>query len=101
MRPKRRACVVAATVESRRQLLREQARRLGAMALGADGRRRAQKQRTPSSEFLLFVRGLPAEYGFSMAVDHQPGCDLARGCAVDTVGIDVPVTRSRCRIAVN
>src|SRR5206468_12608834 len=68
MRPKRRACVVPATIESRRELLRKQTRRLGAMALCADGRRRAQKHRTPRSEFLLFVRGLPAEYRFSMAV---------------------------------
>src|ERR1700680_3692080 len=101
MRPKRRASVVAAAVESRRELLRKQARGLGAMTLGADGRRRAQKHRTPGSEFLLFVRGLAADEGFFIVVDHQSGCDLARGGAVDAMGIDVPVTRSRLRIAVN
>src|SRR6266851_4146309 len=101
MRPKRSASVVAAAVESRRELLRKQARGLGAMALRADGRRRAQKHRSPGSDFLLFVRGLAAEYGFSMAVDHQSGCNLGRGGAVNAMGIDVPVTRSRFGIAVN
>jgi hypothetical protein len=59
------------------------------------------RYRAPGSEFLLFVRGLAAEDGFSMAVDRQYGCDLTRGCAVDAVGIDVPVTRSQFWIAVN
>src|SRR3989442_4644041 len=86
--------VVTAAVNSRREFLRKKVRRRGAMALGADRRSRAHKHRTPSSEFLFFVRGLPREYGFSLVVDDEARCDLARSGTVDAVVIDVPVARS-------
>src|SRR2546430_1803743 len=86
-----RGSVVAAAKYAWRELLREQVRRLSAMTLAVDRRRRTYQHGAPGCDFLVPAGRLTGEHRFALAADDQPGRNIARSSAIDAAAIDVPI----------